>query len=542
MMPSRQIDVHRALAMAGTFHFLYSCAKSCLLPFLTLYFRQLGLSPEMTGVVLGTKHLITLVWRPLGSLMAALYNKRRALVNGSVACSAAAALVLLLLPPVDLHAYISTCNASSPGTPSSMESQPPINSTIPATTPTSQRPGNGTADSKTGRSDAPQTTSLTLGRGGRSEPKLEEHHEEEAEFLGSLKVMDTQHQLFFLVLISVSAWELVAAPLAWTADDGLYDYLDSADASDRYGGSRVWPLVGAACGVGGAGLLVSQLQCLVFGQASRSAVHFFCYAGLSALALPMAAALPIATCKPSKASRMFKAWQLVRRSQRALLCAATTLLVGMALSTVDNFLLWHMHDHKSTELHMGVCLGVARLSEAAFPLLAARLSRPLISDRVLLLAASTLGFQCFYYSFLWGPWAALPAQPFSALSCGAFWWAVRAQADNVATPGVERSVKRVYRGLFLHLGKALGGFAGGFAVRSCGLPWLFRGAAVVLMVWCVCLPLLQWNAPRQQRINYSRLLAADASEASDSESERERHFDKVMQDLGPNNNCGRGPN
>ncbi|XP_054615674.1 major facilitator superfamily domain-containing protein 6-like [Dunckerocampus dactyliophorus] len=552
MTPTKQINIQRALTLTGAFNFLYSCAKSCLLPFLTLYFRQLGLTPEMTGIIMGTKHLISLVWCPLASLMANFYNKRRAVVNGSLACSAAVALVLLLFPPIDLHANISLCNASNPrSAPTSMESQPQINSptvcqpvvTVPANT--SQLPQNSTAESKTSSSAVLHTTTLTLGRNKRSEIKLEqEQHIEELEFLGSLKVMDTQHQLFFLVLIAVSVWELVAAPLQWTADDGLYDYLDFADASDHYSGTGVWRLVGAACGVGGAGLLVSQLNCFIFGQTSRSAVHFLCYAGLSVLALPIASFLPIYVNKQqARANRLLKAVQLVRGSQRALLCAVTALLVGMALATVDNFLLWHMQDHNSTELHMGVCLGIACLSQAAFPLLAARLSRLLISDRVLTLATTTLALQFFYYSFLWGAWAVLPAQLFSCLSCGAFWWAVRVQGDNVATPGTERSVKRVYDALIFDLGRAMGSFAGGFVVHSCGLAWLFRAVAMVLMVWCVCLPLLQWNAPRQQRINYSRLLTADTSEASDSESEQERDWlNKAMQDNGRNNNYGRRPN
>ena len=53
-----------------------------------------------------------------------------------------------------------------------------------------------------------------------------------------------------------------------------------------------------------------------------------------------------------------------------------------------------------------------------------------------------------------------------------------------------------------------------------GLMWLFRGVAVGLMAWRVCLLPLQWKAPHQRSMNYSTLLAGDASESSDSDSER----------------------
>ncbi|GAA6215516.1 major facilitator superfamily domain-containing protein 6-like [Lates japonicus] len=605
MKRNKQIDIKRALALAGTFNFLCSCADASLLPFLTLYFRQLGLTPAMTGIIMGTKHLISLVWSPVSSLLSKHYNKRRVVINVSLVCSVVVALVLLLIPPADVHTWSSTCNmtnvssspvqsvlgddllmstvgpeASSTTThPKDLVSQPGV--TLPTKTLADTKSAPVTT-SKTSLSQHdedkshPQlkqenvdvvvndsqplvstsvvyhttSSSATAVRNRRSNSKSgsedlqgEKTTEEDSrfDFLGSLKVMDTEHQLFFMILIIVSAWELVSAPLEWTADDGFYEYLDFADSSDRYSSTWLWGLLGAACGVGGAGVLVSQLSCLIAGQTARSAVHFYCYAGLAALALPAAAYLPLyLNKKRDRANGLLKAVQLVRGSPRALLCAVTTLLVGVSGSAVDNFLLWQMQDHGSDELHMGLSLALALLSQATFPLLAGRVSKLLSPGRVLALGAASLCLQCLYYSFLWAPWAVLPAQVLSCFSSGAVWWAVNVQCEDVATPGTERSVRRVLNALSAHLGSGLGSFAGGFAAQRFGLAWLFRGVAAGLMVWCVCLLLLQWKAPHQRRINYSRLLAADASEASDSESEQERDWlDKAMEDNRSNNNYGR---
>ncbi|XP_070837755.1 major facilitator superfamily domain-containing protein 6-like [Chaetodon trifascialis] len=572
MKRNKQINVKRALALAGTFNLLYCCARACLLPFLTLYFRQLGLTPAMTGIVMGTKHLITLVWSPVASLLSKHYNKRRAVINCSLVGSAAVALVLLLIPPTDVHTQTSTCNMSdlSSAPTQSLDGNwvvsgvtalaPQSGASFPAQTPPDTQPPASVVTSRTHHDDdkshpqhqnadsaaAPVRNKRSNFKSGSGEQRREKATEEEKmegyfDFLGSLKVMDTQHQLFFLILITVSVWESASAPLEWTADDGLYEYLDYADASDRYTSTGVWGLLGAAFGVGGAGLLVSQLRCLIADQTPRSAVHFYCYAGVAALALPLATHLPLyLNKKRDRANGLLKAMQLVRGSPRALLCAVTTLLVGVAGSAVDNFLLWQMQDHGSSELHMGLSLALALLSQAAFPLLTGRVSKLLSPGRVLVVGAASLGLQCFYYSFLWGPWAVLPAQVLSCFSSGALWWAVKVQCEDVATVGAERSVRRIYSALSLYLGSGLGSFAGGFAVQRFGLMWMFRGAAVGLMLWCVCLPLLQWKAPRQRRINYSRLLAADASEASDSESEQERDWlDKAMEDDRGRKNHGR---
>ncbi|XP_047428326.1 major facilitator superfamily domain-containing protein 6-like [Mugil cephalus] len=567
MRRNRQIDVKRAVALASAFSFLWSGAKACLFPFLTLYFRQLGLSPAMTGVVVGAEHLVSLVWSPVAALLSKHYNKRRVVINVCLVSSAAVALLLLLIPHTDKNAH-GACNTSSvrvnptqssgdilltsrpessPTQNKSLVSQSAV--TFPATTlehtnstrvmtNISHLENVSVVSDASGESTTSSFSSTPVRRKRFVSEQPQQEEKEEGSFLGSLKRMDAHHQLFFMILFIVSLLEFVSAPLEWTADDGLYEYLDFADASDRHAMTELWRLLGAACGVGGAGLLVSQLSCVIVAQTSRSAVHFYCYASLAVLVLPVAAYLPLyLNKKRDKVNGLLKALQLVYASPRALLCVFTTLLVGFAGSAVENFLLWQMQDHGSSELHMGLSLALALLSQAAFPLLAARVSKLLSPGRVLIVASASLSLQCVYYSFLWGAWAALPAQVLSCFSSGALWWAVKTQCEDVATPGAERSVWRVYSSLSLHLGSGLGSVAGGFVVQRFGLAWLFRGAALVMTVWCVCLPLLQWKAPRQRRINYSRLLAADASEASDTDSDQERDWlDKAMEDDRSNNN------
>ncbi|XP_068606470.1 major facilitator superfamily domain-containing protein 6-like [Brachionichthys hirsutus] len=567
MARNKQIDIKRALALAGTFNFLRCWSAACLLPFFTLYLRQLGLTPAMTGIVMGTKHLLTLVWSPLASLLSKHYDKRRAVIVCSLVCSTAAVLLLLLIPPADVNAKTAACNASGPSAASThgQGGDPVTNSTGPAGTkpplagvvaaaPAKTPPETGSAPGtiplpglkeetpspRPSQEDAPaadrgRTAHSAAARSRRSRSG---GPQEGGGFLGSLNALDTQHQVFFLVLLTVAVWASASAPLEWTADDGLYDYLDYADASDRYGSTGPWDLLGAACGVGGVGVLVSQLSCLVAGRGPRSAVHFYCHAAVAALALPVAMYLPLyLNKKRDRAGGLLKALRLVRGSPRALLCGVTTLLAGAAGSNLDNFLLWQMQDHGSSELHMGLALALALLSQAAFPLLAGGVAKLLSPGRALAVGAASLGLQCLYCSFLWGPWAALPAQLLSCFSGGALWWAVALQCEDVATPGAERSVRRVYGQLCVHLGGGLGSFAGGFVAQRFGLAWLFRGVAVGLALWGACLLLLQWKAPRQRRINYSRLLAADGSEASDSESEQERDWlDKAMEVDKSNNN------
>lgn len=248
MRRTRQIDMRRALVLDGLFTFLLSCSRACLLPFLTLYLRQLGLPPTMIGIIIGTKHLITLVWSPASSLLFKLYNKRRVAISWSLALSAALPLLLLLLPSLnpDTSRYNAICHSSN----TSKATTPHTDQMMLATTasPTAKSgtivssalvsPSGITASVEAYHSDAsptavtsrtwPQTKSSSLQKNTsdwiktkflaspgrmRSLPKPAQHSEEmkdgkEHHFLSSLKAMDPQHQLFFLVLITVSLWEV----------------------------------------------------------------------------------------------------------------------------------------------------------------------------------------------------------------------------------------------------------------------------------------------------------------------------------------------
>lgn len=528
MRRNRQINVSRALALASAFNFCISAAKACLLPFLTLYLRHLGLGPTETGFVMGTKHLITLLWSPTAGLLSKLYDKRRVLINCCLVASAIASLVILFIPPTDVRKL--NCNDHksliSP-TQSSGDSKP----TQPNLTSDANLKNPTPASQELNLSSNGDQNRMVVNQNLTTRTKRSSDGQQNNVNEKSLTT-DNQHQLFFLILIIISVLTVALAPLEWTADDGLYEYLDFADASDRYSNSKTWSLIGAAFGVGGAGILVSQLSCLIAAETPRSTVHFVCLAFIALGTIPVASFLPFyLNRKRARPNGLVKGLQLVHGSSRALLCAITVLLVGMVISSVENFLLWEMQDNGSNELHMGLSLAFGLISQASFPLFVLKITKVLNSGRLLALAAAIVAVQCFYFSFLWGPWAVLPAQILNILSLGGLWWAVRIQCDDIAIPGTERSVTRVYNVLCLDLGRALGSIIGGLAVQKFGLAWTFRGAAATLLTWCIILPLLQVKAPRQRRINYSRLLAANASEASESDSEQERDWlENAMQD------------
>lgn len=577
MKRNKQWDVRGAVGFAAFFHFLYSCALGCLLPFLTIYFRHLGLTAVMTGYIMAVKHIVGLVWRPLSCILARRYNKRRMVITGSLICSAAVALALLLFPPTGKSTESRSCNISQldavhelgsttlkPKTAIQKFSPPVVYSTeyktrpfqehnntehvpeMPVNISTLHNSQSTTVTSiQSDREDSLETNKFhTLSSPGKRsksltkrEQKQQEMREVQYEFLGSLKVMDTQHQIFFLVMFIVILWEILAAPMMWTSDDGLHEYLDFVDATERHRAVKPWRLLGAAGGMGSSGILVSIFYCVI-----GKVIHFYTYALLMVLTVPLAALLPLYRHKREHVPGAgLKALHLVRGDSQALLCAVTAVLIGMAGSAVSDFLLWHMEDHSATELQMGIILAVVPLCQAAFAPLNGCLTRLLkFHGRLLPLGIMGLSLQCLSYSFMWTPWTILPSQVLAGISIGALWWSLDAQSVDIASPGTELAVKRVFEALYLDVGAGLGSVAGGCVVQKFGIKVLFQGTAAMLGVWCITLAVLQWRIPHQRRINYSRLLAADASEMSESESEQDNDWlEKAMEEDKGNNNWRR---
>nr|XP_009671947.1 PREDICTED: major facilitator superfamily domain-containing protein 6-like [Struthio camelus australis] len=343
---------------------------------------------------------------------------------------------------------------------------------------------------------------------------------------------DRERHIFFMVLGTVVLWELLASPLEWTVDESLYEYLDLVDATDGYGKLWVWSCLGASVGACSVAIFVDQLNCFLSSNISRLAVHFYGYALLMTLSLLASVFLPVHIPKKTKRmNKTAKALNLIGSDGRAILSAMTVFLTGVAGSAVHNFLFWQMQDQGSSEMYMGLAVAVALIAELLLCFFKSKLLRTLSSSGVVALSLSCLAAQLLYYSFLWNAWSVLLIQVLSAFSNGALWWAVNVTVNDIATPGTERSLRALLRGLSHGGGASLGSFAGGFVAANFGLAGLYRACCVCLVLWLCVFLIVQSKLPRQKKINYSRLLAADSSDVSDSDEEKERDWlVKAMKD------------
>ncbi|XP_063309428.1 major facilitator superfamily domain-containing protein 6-like [Pelobates fuscus] len=618
MSSPKQWDISRALATAGFFHFFHNIGNFCVMPFLTIFFRQLGLSAPLVGILIGMKHLVYVLWAPLSSYLAKTNSKRRILIMMSLILSAGAGLILTFYPPLDKDIISRHCNGSNPWkdqliTPGAVNlgGLQPQNSSFshivlesPITTPivstsitvtvkevfnTSSRVEmsssvNSTMDLEPTVHHSSPSINLKTSTPGLSDQSLSSHVPEEklkkANYGNSSlttiqqntsatevvhdgridipkvenqvnssshrsdkptskkKVRDVnlelsypsyffngEHKNFLISLGAIIIWELMASPLEWTVDDSLYEYLDFVDATDRHGKLWIFSYLGACLGSSLITLLVDNLDCYFIASIPRVYLHFYGYSVFIILTLMLSPLFPIHVSKKSEhANKTLKALGLIGNDGRVILLSVTVFLTGALASTAQNFLFWRMQDVGSTELYMGLSITIALLSEILLYIFRTKLMKAISFKWMVVLGLGCLAMQLLAYSFIWTSWAVLPIQVLSAFSNGALWWTVLSQVDDVATPGTERSLQLVLHCLFHGCGASVGSFASGFIISSFSLPILFQACAVTLVLWIMLFLLVQPKLPHVKKINYSRLLAADQSDMSDSEEDHDRDW------------------
>lgn len=578
-----QWDIKRALRVARLFHFVCGVRTACVTPFLTLYLSQLGLTAPLVGIIMGIKHLIAAFWAPFGASLAKSFQKRRLVLLGSLLGSVGTSPLMILIPYVGKELEASSCNAVhkvastiSPLGAAFMGNStwaPKSTSNLITWVPSLAAQGEmvetssiqkGLANSSVQESsyfvdsteEARNTSqilqaitsgvkevtwqgALKMGSSKTPLPTMRRAPTNTTilaatgQYTGALNIsVEELRWAFIFALCFMVLWEMVAAPLDQVADDSLYEYLDFVDATYGYRSLWIWRLLGMSVGVCSTAALVGQLDCFLRSQGPSGVVYFYSYALVSILALLVSIVFPIPVFKQWEPSnKTLKALSLIGNSPHLILLAFTVVLVGATNSIVQNYLFWYMKKFGSSELVMGFSVALSLLGEILLYPLKNILLRNLSRMGTVGLGLVCLAGQLLYYAFTWTWWSVLPVQILSAISNGAFWWAVKASIEDMSTSITERTLITMFQSHFYGGGCSLGSFLGGFVMMRFDLPLLFQFCTIILMIWLIFFLSILMKLPREHKISYSKLLVVEANDTSDSEQGTEQDWlVKAMKD------------
>lgn len=138
------VNLTRSIFICNLFSFFFAASKSCLLPFLTIYLRFLGLTATQTGIIIGAKTFSTFIFAPLWSKCAIQCRKRKLVLMIALFMMAVTYLPLTLL--TGLSPSVESCDShvTQQNSPPLLTTQAPVsvNRThhLPDFSPTSQPP------------------------------------------------------------------------------------------------------------------------------------------------------------------------------------------------------------------------------------------------------------------------------------------------------------------------------------------------------------------------------------------------------------------
>lgn len=194
------------------FYFSFIGGLGCVLPFLSIYFKQLGLSPQEIGIISGLRPIVGFLSGPLWGSIADRYNIRRVMLLFSVLAWVGVYVALAFVPPPE---ELDNC-------PKDMHPHRDIIKIHPSTNPTHEvKEANGTAN-------------ITA-----------DEYEALKESIGWMYSSETVHKVFIIVLLLILLGEFFQSPTTALSDAGTIQALGKENL-DYYGSQRAWGTVGWA--------------------------------------------------------------------------------------------------------------------------------------------------------------------------------------------------------------------------------------------------------------------------------------------------------
>lgn len=584
MDTTEPVNLAKSIFLCNIFNFFFAATKICLIPFLTLYLRLLGLSATQTGIIIGSKTLSSFLFAPLWASCAMRCRKRRVVLLFAIFMMAVTYLSLTLVPAVNnstntcrsqlianktLGQSIQHTSTASPLYPSTTMKNKGEEANSSVTSKFTSAPINTVTEAPVDEEKLLRTAKSVLKKIGVSQEAVDKMDKnsvlnalrpvmEKTDNREILKQVVTQEQwndlqrlfdkskqrqkrdinildtwekfkqnvlhlkrkvketaekmTFPFVLLILVIGELFCSPVEKIADDSWFEFLEKIDDLEKYGKHRIWCSLASIILPVIVTLIVDNTDCLFGLSIHPFMLHFYLFGGFLGLTFLIGFYYPIPRSDKTKyKSKVIKAFGLTFCRCGGFLYVLTLLLMGTVFAAYNNYLFWVIQDLHGPESTMGMCITIAAFAEIPMLYFSKILVNKIGNSGVVVVALLCLSLRTLYYSYLWTPWAVLPAEITHAFTHTAMWYAVLSNPEFSVNPAVDRSIRSILSSIYFGIGFAAGSFASGFIYDIHGAPLLFRGCAIIAVVWFPFYFLLQkcCYKPVETEIKYSRLLQAD---------------------------------
>ncbi|XP_028661918.2 major facilitator superfamily domain-containing protein 6-B [Erpetoichthys calabaricus] len=510
----RCLNINNDLLVSKVFYFFFFSAYGSLHPLLSVYYKQLGMLPSQSGLLVGIRYFIEFCSAPFWGVVADRFRKGKVVLLFSVLCwilfnsgigfVKPATMMCVLKNPTTSPANLTSSTTGPPIAPNGSHGRlqrdiafdQPL---LPLRRSFRSVSGNATDTSTT----APVTRPP-------SDYKLESDSEQ----------VET---IFLLILLVIIIGEFFSAPALTIVDTVTLQYLGKH--RDRYGLQRMWGSLGwglamLSVGIGidhthvrplveGAGCLLPdykdyRIAFIAFGVLMTVALivatqfRFHPSHYKSEEELKEAQEMPqVARNVPdgeAPASGQFQFRELVR-----LLCSVqygsvlfVAWFMGFGYGYVFTFLFWHLEDLQGTTTLFGICSALSHVSELAAYFFSHKFIELVGHIRVLYIGLACNTARYLYISYLENAWIVLPMEVLQGVTHASVWAACISYLSAAVPPALRTSAQGILQGLHLGLGRGCGAMVGGVFVNYFDAARTFRGIGMASLVILLIFALIQW--------------------------------------------------
>ncbi|KFM80168.1 Major facilitator superfamily domain-containing protein 6, partial [Stegodyphus mimosarum] len=499
-------------------YFLLNAALACVIPYLPVHAKEIGISAVSVGVIYSFLPLVTMVAKPffggvadhfnnlksllliflgvvmLSSSLTVSIPRKQNMITSEVRCTASGTTLyfkakpsqdcmvdVLSTKPLKCYMYCSECLLVKNGTHknASVDNACAKKVVHPTEVTVHLEKRNDSTHLFSVRdltlSERVMNTlcfvNLTFSCSSFCEPVLQEC------FTGKQEPEYSSDQ-FWLFLIFATLCVSVSGVIVSFSDAICFNEL--GENAHLYGKQRLWGTIGW-------GLLspvAGYLNDLVTGDSFLKAYQ----PGAILLVLILIYDLCIANKLKTK---NLKFSQNVCKDVGSLLCKfkvvafmLSVLVIGSFTALLWSFLFWHLVTLGANKIILGVVPAVqCFIGELPFFFFSGKIISKLGHFNILTVNFISFGVRFIAYSFIKNPWLVLPIELLQGSTYGLFYANMASFAHMAALPGTEATVQGLVGGAF-ELGMVFGNFLGGIGFQTMNGAFTFKWAGFISLIYC----------------------------------------------------------
>ena len=412
-------NVNRRYIVPKGFFFFFYASNGTLMPYLTLFFKQLQLTAGQVGVVAGMKPYIAFIFIPFWGYIADRTKKAKWIYTLAMITFATGYFVFSLAPADHVCKVRSNSTKHKIDMPTGHGHKRSLYHKINHGAHANMSYAHQSNIARRNDNEIPWVLDVATSTG---DP------DNDVNFKAKDDVhVDINAIFVFLLLVSIIK-TIFSCPALTIVDTVTVQMLKEKGESHKYGMQRLWGSIGWGLTSFGVGAIISTMP-LCPGKNDEVNYYpaFYVFTALMLIAFVIGLRLEFDEKredeKTTKKVSIAEGLQLLKEPQ-FFYFIVTAFYVGVAMAVIRTFLFWHLKDLGGTQLLFSIISAVNCTAEVIMYFLSAWVIKTIGHIRVLYLGLFCYAVRLFFYALVENPWYVLFVEPLSGVTTAAVWAAL----------------------------------------------------------------------------------------------------------------------